>query len=135
MDASFWVALFYRRDEHHISAQSSWRELDAAGWLTITTNWTLYEALTFLHSGRRRHDLAVEVLAFVSNSSEIAGVEAAQLEGRSLDIFRHHSDKLWSVVDCANFACIEQRQSDYAASYDRDFQQVQNEFNFRLFSP
>ena len=132
VDASFWTALFYSPDQHQLEAQTLWREIISARWRTVTTNWTLYETLTFLTS-RRRHDIAVQVYAFVSDSAEIAHIEESGLEARSLEIFNQHSDKLWSVVDCANFACIEQSQCEYALSYDGDFGQAQAEFRFNVF--
>jgi predicted nucleic acid-binding protein len=71
----------------------------------------------------------------VSTSAVVVHVEEAQLENRSLEIFRQYSDKRWSMVDCASFACIEQRRSDSALSYDRNFVQAQLEFNFQAFRP
>ena len=136
VDASFWTALFYRPDEHHSEAEVIWQEIERNRWLTATTNWTLYETLTYLNSrGRHRHDLALEVFAVVSNSSEVVHIEGAVLEDLTLDIFRHHPDKRWSVVDCANFACIESRRCEFALAYDHNFEQAQVEFGFRLLKP
>jgi predicted nucleic acid-binding protein len=136
VDASFWVALFYRHDEHHEAAKTAWREVEEGKWPTVTTNWTLYEALIFFNSKRRgRHDLALEILEYVQKASDIMPVEGVNLEARSLEIFRAHADKRWSVVDCANFASIEQRRSEYALSYDGNFRQAQQEFLFQLLAP
>ncbi len=71
----------------------------------------------------------------MSRLSEIVRIEEAQLESRSVDIFRTHSDKGWSMVDCANFACIEHRQCEFALAYDNNFRQAQQEFRFQLFEP
>ncbi len=135
VDAGFWIALFNPRDEHHAEARDIWREVVSHQWPTVTTNWTLYEALTFLRCSLRRHDRAVEAYDFVSRLSEIVPVEGAQLEERSLEIFRRHSDKRWSLVDCANFACIERRESELALSYDNNFQQARVEFGFNRWMP
>ena len=132
VDASFWTALFYSPDQRHPEALTIWREIIAARWGTVTTNWTLYETLTFL-TGRGRHYVALQVHTFVSQSTSIVHIENAGLEDRSLEIFRQHSDKRWSVVDCANFACIEQNQCEYALAYDGDFRQAQAEFKFNVF--
>ena len=130
VDAGFWIALFTPRDEHHIEALVAWREVTSNHWRSVTTNWTLYEALTFLSCSLGRHDRAIEAFDFVSQLSEIVRIEHAQLEDRSLEIFRSHSDKRWSLVDCANFACIEHRRSELALYYDNDFQQARAEFGF-----
>ncbi len=135
VDTAFWVGLFYSRDQHHEESQSTWSAIVRSAWPTCTTNWVLHETLTLLSCRLNRHDLAIRALSSISRWSHIARVEATQLEERTLEIFQHHPDYRWSVVDCANFACIEQRQSEFALSYDRNFQQAQPEFNFRLFSP
>lgn len=136
VDTGFWVALFYRQDQHHDEAETQWRQIRRERQLPVTTaNWTIYETLTWLSCRLRRYDLAVRALDFVSRLSEIVHIEEAQLESRSLEIFRNHPDKQWSMVDCANFACIEQRQCEYALSYDRNFEQAQLEFRFQLLGP
>jgi predicted nucleic acid-binding protein len=135
VDTDFWIALFYRRDEHYEEARTTWREVIRTRWPTITNNWILYEALTFFNCRLGRHDIAVEAFDMVSNSSEIVRIEGATLENRSLEIFRQHSDKRWSVVDCANFACIELRHCEFALAYDHNFEQAQLEFSFQLFKP
>jgi predicted nucleic acid-binding protein len=132
VDASFWIAFVYPLDEHSGHARTVWRDIVREKSPVATTNWTLYEALTWLSCRLQRHDLAVQALDIVSQLSEIIHIEEAQLESRSLEIFRSHTDKQWSVVDCASFACIEQRQCEYALSYDHNFEQAQREFKFRL---
>ena len=134
-DTGFWVALFYPPDGHYSQARNTWRQVVRERWPTATTNWTIYETLTLFNCRFHRHDLAVRVLDFVSRWSQIIRIEEAQLEGRSLEIFRSHPDKRWSVVDCANFACIESRQCEFALAYDRSFEQAQLEFSFRLLKP
>jgi predicted nucleic acid-binding protein len=135
IDAGFWIALFNRRDEHYDEARTTWRQVIRARWSAITTNWTLYEALTYFNCRLGRYDIAVAALDLVSTSSVIIRVEETLLENRSLEIFYRNADKRWSVFDCANFACIEQHQCQYALSYDRNFVQAQLEFNFPVFRP
>ena len=129
VDASFWIALIHDREEHHREARYRWQMSINDDLILVTTNWTLYEALTFLNSrSRGRHDLAVELLRLAEMTSEV--VDAAQYEREALDVFRSHSDKRWSVFDCANFVCIRERGASLALSLDRDFVQAQSEFGF-----
>ncbi|MCH7800875.1 MAG: type II toxin-antitoxin system VapC family toxin [Chloroflexi bacterium] len=131
VDASFWVALIHHEDQYHPVSEDIWDRLLRHDATIITTNWTLYEALTFLNSRRRgRHDLAMELHALAMNSGEI--VDASAYEQQALEIFRSHTDKRWSVVDCANFVCIRERHSTMALSFDRDFAQAQAEFGFAV---
>lgn len=133
VDASFWIALMDIVDQNHSHATEHWRSTSGVEWRRITTNWTLYEALTFLNRREKaRHDLALGLLNLIDTSDTLI-VDAAPFEDAALDIFRTHSDKRWSVVDCAGFVCIRERQSGFALSYDqRDFRQAQTEFGFRL---
>ena len=48
VDANFWVALADSSDQHFLRAQRLWDTTVGPRWAKITTNWTLYEALTFL---------------------------------------------------------------------------------------
>ena len=131
VDASFWIALIHDREEHHQEARYRWHMSITNGLIPVTTNWTLYEALTHLNARtRNRHDLAIRLLRFAEQTTEI--MAASQYERRALDVFRSHSDKRWSVVDCANFVCINERSTPLALSFDRDFAQAQTEFTFRV---
>ena len=103
-------------------------------WRLVTTNWTLYEALTTLNGGFGRHDLATALYEMVRDTAVMV-VDTSDVEGEALLVFTTHSDKRWSVVDCANFVCIRGRQSEYAFAYDEDFNQAQNEFGFTRLGP
>ena len=133
VDASFWIALVSQTDEFHRRALLRWGDVVRQPRPCITTNWTLYEALTNLNSRQsNRHDLALRLLGIVRGPNTLVD-DAAAYEQDALRIFASHDDKRWSVVDCANFACIRARRCDIALSYDmRDFQQAQLEFGFTL---
>ena len=130
IDASFWVALIYKRDQNYGDAREHWERVNRSGRRIVTTNWTLYEALTILNGRHARHDLVLELLDLVHRTNTFVA-DASAFEQDALTIFTTHTDKRWSVVDCANFACIRQRSTLFALSYDeRDFGQAQTEFGF-----
>ena len=133
VDASFWIALVSQADGSHRRALLRWGDVVIQPRLRITTNWTLYEALTNLNSRQsNRHDLALRLLDIVRGPDTLVD-DAAAYEQEALRIFAARADKRWSVVDCASFACIRARRCDLALSYDmRDFQQAQFEFGFTL---
>ena len=134
VDASYWIAIAYPRDRWHENARTLWNMATRDRWQLVTTNWTLYEALTALNGGFGRHDLAVALLELTRDAAVLV-VDASSLEEEALYVFTTHSDKRWSVVDCANFVCIKDRQSEYAFAYDQDFNQAQNEFGFTRLGP
>ena len=131
IDASFWVARFHPQDQENRLAARWWQRLVQENWNAVTTNWTLYEALTILNSRRvRRHDLALGLMDAARRRTLV--VDAAQYERQALAIFRARSDKRWSVVDCANFVCVRERGAPFALSFDRDFTQAQSDFKFTI---
>ena len=133
-DASYWIAITYPRDRWHENAKSLWNMVRENRWRLVTTNWTLYEALTALNGSFGRHDLAVALYEMVQNTA-ILVVDASDVEDMALQVFTTHNDKSWSVVDCANFVCIGERRSMYALAYDEDFDQAQTEFGFTRLGP
>ena len=132
IDASFWIAIAYSPDSNHEGAERLWHHvIEEKDWRTATTNWTLYEAATRLNARNlARHDLALALLDLAERTTYIDN--ASRFENQALSVFRSHDDKRWSVVDCANFVCIRERQSNWALSFDRDFVQAQHEFGFTL---
>jgi len=123
-----------KSQQQYGEAQRLWNYVQEQRWTKITTNWTLYEAVTILNGKNvRRHDLALELLQLARRTTTI--VDALAYETEALQIFTRHSDKRWSVVDCASFACIRERQAEFALSFDGDFAQAQGEFGFILFPP
>ncbi len=129
VDASFWIAVTFPRDQHHIDGMLFWATALQRDRPTVTTNWTLYEAVTFLN-GKDRHDLALQALEMVERTTTI--VDAAEFEGEAVRVFPSHHDKRWSVVDCASFVCIRERGTRLALAFDNDFAQAQTEFDFEL---
>ncbi len=129
IDASFWIALHHGRDVHHEQAGRTWSHILTQNVTSATTNWTLYEAASFLN-GRFRHDTSLELLDLAGRATQI--VDAVEYERRALNVFTSHADKRWSVVDCASFVCIRERGTQLALSFDRDFVQAQNEFGFTV---
>ena len=131
IDAGFWIAFTWDRDSLHREANDLWQREVNGIRRPITTNWTLYEALTYLNSRQRnRHDLAMDLLEFAGSTTEI--IDAAQYERQALAVFRAHVDRRRSVADCASFVCIRERGAVWALSFDRDFAQAQYEFNFTI---
>ena len=131
IDAGFWVAIIYENDQHGEEAKRLWQIVAENGWRLLTTNWTFYEALTYLNGRMGRHDLALELMSLVEDNNVVIA-DASDFEDEALAIFRTHSDKSWSVVDCANFVCINRQQNRFALSFDGDFRQAQVEFGFTV---
>ena len=117
------------RDEHYGHARETWESVIRRDLQPVTTNWTLHEAMTRLNSRVvARHDWSLELLELVQRTTIIE--DMSTFEVTVVDVFKSHSDRLWSIADCANFVCIRERRSAIALSYDSDFCQAQVEFAF-----
>ena len=84
--------------------------------------------MTFLNGSVGKHDLALNLLVLVQNASLVA--DTSDFERQAVDVFSAHPDRRWSVVGCANFVCIVERDIMLGLSYDADFCQAQTEFAF-----
>ncbi len=129
VDASFWAAFMLNTEERHNRARELWDYTFDRDWKKVTTNWALYEAMTFINR-RGRHDLALDLLELASITTTV--IDVSNFEQDTLRTFVSNSDKRWSIVDCANLICIKQRQSALVMSFDRDFALAQRDFGFRL---
>jgi len=90
IDASYWVALVFSQDVNNRQSINQWRDVVARRWGIVTTNWTLFEAITILNGRRvRRHDLAVRLLNMAQDLTVV--VDASVYEQQALgDIQKPH---------------------------------------------
>lgn len=130
IDASAWVALFWPSDGNFGSAERTWQELIKQDWLLVTTNWTLYEALTFMNT-HGRHDWAMKLLEQAEECSQIVSIDR-ETEESAMDWFARYQDKTWSVVDCANLETIRRRSCGRAFAFDRHFLQASGMIGFQV---
>lgn len=131
IDTPAWVALFSPNDRNHGRARLLWKEMIDSDWSLCTTNWTLYEAVTFLSCRLGRHDRATQLLSFAEN---ITVLSADEVEEEAINTFNDHGDKRWSMVDCANFHALRRHGCRQAFAFDKNFQQAQEEFGFNVLS-
>ncbi len=131
VDASAWIALFYPNNRNHERAALLWKEMINNDWPLCTTNWTLYEAATFLSCRVGRYDWAVELLTIAQTAGEV--LSADEVEHEAINTFRNHGDKRLSIVDCANFQALRKNGCEQAFTFDRNFEQAQGEFGFKIF--
>ncbi|MBF8265929.1 MAG: hypothetical protein HW384_1793 [Dehalococcoidia bacterium] len=131
IDASAWVALFSPNDRNHGRARLLWKELVDNDWPLCTTNWTLYEAVTFLSCRFGRHVWATHLLDVAQDITVLSVIE---VEEKAINTFRDHGDKRWSMVDCANFHALRRHGCQQTFAFDNNFQQAQEEFGFNVLS-
>jgi predicted nucleic acid-binding protein len=118
VDSSFWVALQFRRDAHHLDARALWERRPTE---LITTNHVLGETWTFL---RRRvgHTAARDFIDRAAGSPRLLVRhvdEATETEARSW--LRRHDEREYSFVDATGFALMRRLGVIEAFAFDGDF--------------
>lgn len=118
VDTSFWVALQFRRDQHHQEAEELWRHQAVA---SVTTNHVLGETWTFL----RRRLGHKEACRFLSAAGQSPTVMIRLLEEEvEEDAWRwltRHDERPYSFVDATSFATMRRMRIREALAFDGDF--------------
>ena len=119
VDTSFWVALGFRRDDHHDDARSIWDGLGSDGLLT--SNHVIGETWTFLRR-RAGHQAAVDFVDRVERSPRVGIVRVhGAVEAEAFVWLRRHDERVYSLVDATSFALMRQQRLVEALAFDGDF--------------
>lgn len=118
VDTSFWVALFFQHDSHHVAACDLWS--GESGSL-LSTNHVMGETWTFIRR-RRGHADAARVLDALSASRRVTFVRVERdAEDEAWEWLRRHDDREYSFVDATSFAVMRRRRLREALAFDNDF--------------
>lgn len=119
VDASFWIALRFPRDDRHGPARRLF-QLHADKPL-LTTNLVRAETWTFL---RRRvgHRSAVHAFESMSRSPRVQMVHVTDdLEDQAFEWLSKHDERRYSFVDATSFALMRAKRIGSALAFDADF--------------
>ena len=123
VDTGYWIALFDRRDTNHSIAKRNLKML-LQEYRMCSTDFILFETITYLSCSIGRHDLAIRFLERTKGSvfTIIPVDESGKAE--ALELFKKYSDKLFSVTDCASFTVMKRRGIQRYAGFDDHFRQM-----------
>lgn len=124
VDTSFVIALEMARDNQHKAAAKYWKGYVQNPQPLITTDWVFAEIVTFFNN-KGLHAKAVEVGERLLQS-RLVEIIAITPELRSLAwaFFKRHSDKQYSLTDCASFVVMSKRRVSHALTFDDHFAQA-----------
>jgi predicted nucleic acid-binding protein len=87
----------------------------------VTTTYVINEIATFFNS-RNRYDKAIEIINRLRHSSSVKIVHVSEkLFDASWEYFKKHSDKKYSMTDCASFVTMEEMKIEVALAFDQQF--------------
>ena len=124
IDAGYFVALEYARDQYHRAAINHWDTLSRDRLDLVTTSYVLDEVVAFLVS-RGYHNKAVFLGNALLESSAIEIIHVDQpLLLEAWSYFQRHDDKRYSLTDCISFVVMSERKIQTAYAFDRNFVQA-----------
>jgi predicted nucleic acid-binding protein len=124
LDSGYLIALEAADDANHRAALHHWRSDAGASLPLVTTTFVVGEVVTFFNS-RGKHAKAVEIGQRLLTSSSVRIVHVDQsLFFQAWRYFREHSDKTYSLTDCASFVLMRSLELRTALAFDRHFVQA-----------
>jgi predicted nucleic acid-binding protein len=124
LDTGYVIALEAADDQHHEEAIKHWRSLLRKVPTLVTTTYVINEIATFFNS-RNRHAKAVEIINRLKSSSSVQIVHVSEkLFDTFWEYFKKHSDKMYSLTDCASFVTMEEMKIEAALAFDQHFIQA-----------
>ena len=120
-DASFFVALLHRRDEHHPRAIGLIQNLRQP---IVTTDAVLHEVGNFLAAPPHRSGF-VRWLREMEDARDFTILTTGgSLFDRGLTLYADREDKAWSLTDCTSFVVMDDRGIREALTNDHHFEQA-----------
>jgi len=123
-DTGYWIALFNPRDDLHVKAITVARTIHSR--LIVTSQMVLTEFLNYYASlGQSFRQQAVRVVKSLQQTMEVEIVpQTAEQFEAALTFYSQRPDKEWSLVDCASFLIMQERNMSEALAHDEHFQQA-----------
>jgi predicted nucleic acid-binding protein len=123
-DTGYWIALFNPRDDLHAKALTVARVTQ--GRLIVTSQMVLTEFLNYYASlGQPFRQQAVQVVKSLQQAGEVEIVPQTDEQFQAaLTFYSQRPDKEWSLVDCASFRIMQERNLSEALAHDEHFQQA-----------
>ena len=123
-DAGYWIALFNPRDVLHVKGLTVARAMQ--GRPIVTSQMVLTEFLNYYASlGQSFRQQAVRVVRSLQQATEVEIVPKTDEQFlAALTFYSQRPDKEWSLVDCASFLIMQERNLREALAHDEHFQQA-----------
>jgi predicted nucleic acid-binding protein len=121
IDTSAIVALFDRKDRHHVKARKLLEIIKKKKVRLLLSDYIFDESVTtaMSHIG---HDSAVKVGEFILESNIIDLVWLnTSLKMKAWQYLKRHSDKEYSFTDCTSFVVMKEKNIDNYFAFDDDF--------------
>jgi uncharacterized protein len=124
VDTGYLIALEASDDQHHQQASAYWQNLSRSLPRLVTSSYVFDEVVTFFNS-RNRHAKAVEIGKLLLESPSVTLIHIDErLFHEAWRYFIQHSDKSYSLTDCASFVLMKRLRIRTALTFDQHFVQA-----------
>lgn len=121
IDSNFFIALLSGGDSLNKRANELLGDLNARGFLPVTSNFVVSEVITVL-SQRVDKQIAINFAQFVYHSSNLDIITVDHpTELKALDYLKNIVGKNISFCDCATIATMDLLKIKHLASFDNHF--------------
>jgi len=121
VDTGAWVALRYKRDQHHARARTLLQRLRAQHLGLITTEWVLAETVTLLKARGAVEHAIVLGRALQAGQLGVLLESTAERRASAWSLFERYRKLRVGWVDCASFAVMEELGLQHFFGFDEDF--------------
>lgn len=122
VDTSAWLALADDNDRDHLRAREFGKRLGRGEFgKQVTTNYVLAETVTIVRC-RLGLSTAIRLSKALEESGEVRVLWIEPVHHReAMELMASHTDKKWSVTDCASFVVMRALEIRAAFTFDSDF--------------
>jgi uncharacterized protein len=124
LDTGFVIALVSPRDHYHVVAQQLSESITSNGIRLITSQAVVLEIGAALSKLSFRQ-AAIRIIEAMQDDPliEIVTLDTNRIR-RAFDVFKHRTDKEWSLADCISFEIMHERGLTEALTPDEHFSQA-----------
>lgn len=125
-DTSGWGHLVDAAQTHHALAANIYRQAREVGELIVTTNYVITELVALMNSPLRlSRTIMIGFIESLKNSPYVEIVHVPpEIDAQAWQMLKSRPDKEWSLVDCASFVIMRQRELIQALTTDHHFEQA-----------
>ena len=124
LDTGYLIAMEAVDDQHHKTALDYWHNLTSSLPQLVTSSYIFDEVVTFFNS-RNKHAKAVEIGKLLLESPSVNLIHIDErLFYEAWRYFIRHSDKTYSLTDCASFILMRRLRIRAALTFDQHFVQA-----------
>jgi predicted nucleic acid-binding protein len=125
-DTSGWGHLVDSTQAYHTLATVLYRAARQQNRKIITTNYIVTELVALFTSPLRVPRLTT--IGFIESLQTSPHIEIVHIDPtmhrQAWELLARREDKVWSLVDCASFAVMQERKITEALTTDRNFEQA-----------